>query len=171
MIRRPPRSTLFPYTTLFRSHPRGQRTHFVERNVGSKADAALSGPAHGGVQNAISGEYFQRSVVHSDGDVEGDFLARIFQVPVEALLESQLVSGDFKTRFRVLIDIHLFRYGRLRHAKFSLETCNQAPLTETEQEAALPRSRSRPVTRTALRPDLKAPDCERMRGIAPEFSG
>src|SRR2546426_11060033 len=25
MIRRPPRSTLFPYTTLFRSHPRGQR--------------------------------------------------------------------------------------------------------------------------------------------------
>src|SRR5258708_29410589 len=25
MIRRPPRSTLFPYTTLFRSHQRGQR--------------------------------------------------------------------------------------------------------------------------------------------------
>src|SRR3712207_8179767 len=25
MIRRPPRSTLFPYTTLFRSHPRAQR--------------------------------------------------------------------------------------------------------------------------------------------------
>src|SRR3712207_8087367 len=24
MIRRPPRSTLFPYTTLFRSHPRSQ---------------------------------------------------------------------------------------------------------------------------------------------------
>src|SRR2546430_8441153 len=25
MIRRPPRSTLFPYTTLFRSHPRGEQ--------------------------------------------------------------------------------------------------------------------------------------------------
>src|SRR2546429_6160810 len=25
MIRRPPRSTLFPYTTLFRSHPLGRR--------------------------------------------------------------------------------------------------------------------------------------------------
>src|SRR5947208_3786021 len=25
MIRRPPRSTLFPYTTLFRSEPRGER--------------------------------------------------------------------------------------------------------------------------------------------------
>src|SRR5215208_5574556 len=27
MIRRPPRSTLFPYTTLFRSRPRGRRPH------------------------------------------------------------------------------------------------------------------------------------------------
>src|SRR5258706_5720602 len=27
MIRRPPRSTLFPYTTLFRSRPRGRRQH------------------------------------------------------------------------------------------------------------------------------------------------
>src|SRR3712207_8845422 len=27
MIRRPPRSTLFPYTTLFRSRPRGQSDH------------------------------------------------------------------------------------------------------------------------------------------------
>src|SRR3712207_7696330 len=35
MIRRPPRSTLFPYTTLFRSHPEGagrggRRDHTVE---------------------------------------------------------------------------------------------------------------------------------------------
>src|SRR5438552_10059443 len=31
MIRRPPRSTLFPYTTLFRSrHPRGRRRRFRE---------------------------------------------------------------------------------------------------------------------------------------------
>src|SRR6266851_3105185 len=28
MIRRPPRSTLFPYTTLFRSGRRGKRTHY-----------------------------------------------------------------------------------------------------------------------------------------------
>src|SRR3712207_7056937 len=27
MIRRPPRSTLFPYTTLFRSHPGHERRH------------------------------------------------------------------------------------------------------------------------------------------------
>src|SRR3712207_7413659 len=28
MIRRPPRSTLFPYTTLFRSHPAGRHQHW-----------------------------------------------------------------------------------------------------------------------------------------------
>src|SRR6266496_6218509 len=37
MIRRPPRSTLFPYTTLFRSHPpvqRPQRRHGHDRGPG-----------------------------------------------------------------------------------------------------------------------------------------
>src|SRR5262245_62571986 len=37
MIRRPPTSTLFPYTTLFRSHEHGQvqenRTHGIARHV------------------------------------------------------------------------------------------------------------------------------------------
>src|SRR2546422_2733330 len=32
MIRRPPRSTLFPYTTLFRSLPGPERLHAVERD-------------------------------------------------------------------------------------------------------------------------------------------
>src|SRR2546429_6134174 len=31
MIRRPPRSTLFPYTTLFRSRPRGRSHHRVTK--------------------------------------------------------------------------------------------------------------------------------------------
>src|SRR5258708_15754800 len=33
MIRRPPRSTLFPYTTLFRSQPAGRRFHLAAPNV------------------------------------------------------------------------------------------------------------------------------------------
>src|SRR5258708_40008645 len=43
MIRRPPRSTLFPYTTLFRSPavPRNQLEHVVEK-VDSRGDARLS---------------------------------------------------------------------------------------------------------------------------------
>src|SRR5256885_10975816 len=36
MIRRPPRSTLFPYTTLFRSHPA------VEHGVGREVIAAIT---------------------------------------------------------------------------------------------------------------------------------
>src|SRR5256886_9723392 len=34
MIRRPPRSTLFPYTTLFRSHTHGDRAQVVDRYSG-----------------------------------------------------------------------------------------------------------------------------------------
>src|SRR5437764_11155286 len=33
LIRRPPRSTLFPYTTLFRSDPIARRTGYTERMV------------------------------------------------------------------------------------------------------------------------------------------
>src|SRR3989449_10693236 len=37
MIRRPPRSTLFPYTTLFRSHHGGAPEHLVEVRAGQAA--------------------------------------------------------------------------------------------------------------------------------------
>src|SRR3712207_8132766 len=53
MIRRPPRSTLFPYTTLFRSHVLGERRrHDVGRLVGlpllaAHGDRALVGAAPG----------------------------------------------------------------------------------------------------------------------------
>src|SRR3712207_7210652 len=36
MIRRPPRSTLFPYTTLFRSHGRDVRVHLPGRAGGRR---------------------------------------------------------------------------------------------------------------------------------------
>src|SRR2546429_2852122 len=39
MIRRPPRSTLFPYTTLFRSQRGGEAAHDEGREVGCVADA------------------------------------------------------------------------------------------------------------------------------------
>src|SRR2546422_8124789 len=41
MIRRPPRSTLFPYTTLFRSHIDGEVWHL---DVGSSHPGAGAGP-------------------------------------------------------------------------------------------------------------------------------
>src|SRR3712207_8330348 len=56
MIRRPPRSTLFPYTTLFRSHPvardRLERVRERALAVGGAGDAghlpATDDPHHGG---------------------------------------------------------------------------------------------------------------------------
>src|SRR5690349_23449652 len=50
MIRRPPRSTLFPYTTLFRSRPEGRRTLVPEDpHRQSRRDRA---PGHPRVQGA-----------------------------------------------------------------------------------------------------------------------
>src|SRR5690625_5768458 len=43
MIRRPPRSTLFPYTTLFRSHQRRAR-----RSAGAGGGVVARGPPAGG---------------------------------------------------------------------------------------------------------------------------
>src|SRR3989449_11744356 len=48
MIRRPPRSTLFPYTTLFRSHPR-PTVHRLRRDVPSvERDVPAVGPYQAG---------------------------------------------------------------------------------------------------------------------------
>src|SRR5256885_13296243 len=51
MIRRPPRSTLFPYTTLFRSRRPGGRSrqrHGVRGRHGGQALRSLRRPARGG---------------------------------------------------------------------------------------------------------------------------
>ena len=41
MIRRPPRSTLFPYTTLFRSEAAGELTMYAERDLSALKDAIV----------------------------------------------------------------------------------------------------------------------------------
>src|SRR2546426_2344780 len=48
MIRRPPRSTLFPYTTLFRSLP-----HRVRADVDATAGRLPRGAARGGAQRRV----------------------------------------------------------------------------------------------------------------------
>src|SRR2546430_8168725 len=46
MIRRPPRSTLFPYTTLFRSHGREQRQLVHDRWLGGGLRERRGGAGH-----------------------------------------------------------------------------------------------------------------------------
>src|SRR6266403_1152344 len=41
----------------------------------------------------------------------------MFQIAVKPLLQSQFIGGHFEARFRVLVNIHLFRCRRLRHSK------------------------------------------------------
>src|SRR5262249_50651020 len=81
---------------------------------------ALARSAHRRMQHAVSREHFQGPVVHSDGNVHRYFLVGILQVLVDALFEAEFLGGFFKTRFRVLVDIHLFWCGRsLRHSGLS----------------------------------------------------
>src|SRR2546429_1663844 len=59
MIRRPPRSTLFPYTTLFRSHVLGERAY---RNI---VHAGGGDRAHRLQRDTARGLEFHRSEEHT----------------------------------------------------------------------------------------------------------
>src|SRR5256885_12851615 len=59
MIRRPPRSTLFPYTTLFRSHRRAHR--LIARIERQTHDRALAADEH-----AVAGELARRATARSE---------------------------------------------------------------------------------------------------------
>src|SRR3712207_7143097 len=71
MIRRPPRSTLFPYTTLFRSHPLDQGRQLVRRVGGGGRPAHqaedLLGAPHGErrVVRDLLGQRARRSEEHT----------------------------------------------------------------------------------------------------------
>src|SRR2546430_14975451 len=58
MIRRPPRSTLFPYTTLFRSAPRGILPHYGKVML----DVVRQDPGPGGA--VLQGLFFGRTAPH-----------------------------------------------------------------------------------------------------------
>src|SRR3712207_7461093 len=55
MIRRPPRSTLFPYTTLFRSEPERPLPHRRQLRQPDRPDGAVRGDRHGRHVRAAAG--------------------------------------------------------------------------------------------------------------------
>src|SRR3989442_6060797 len=67
MIRRPPRSTLFPYTTLFRSHA-AQVQHHLGHAAGHE-------DLHGGMTARAVGQGIdqaRRGAIHADPVLDGD---------------------------------------------------------------------------------------------------
>src|SRR3712207_8955833 len=65
MIRRPPRSTLFPYTTLFRSCRRPD----VHRDVGQPNDFGLP------IGGAVHSDDLDAQIAARPGDADGDLAA------------------------------------------------------------------------------------------------
>src|SRR5260221_8610418 len=70
MIRRPPRSTLFPYTTLFRSQPRPDRSGGHDRSGASRrsqsAPGAVDSATHASGVAERSEEHTSELQSHSD---------------------------------------------------------------------------------------------------------
>src|SRR6266540_7103789 len=60
MIRRPPRSTLFPYTTLFRSQPEAAQAEPRLPRPGAAAVAAQPAPPRRGAPRAACGRHRRR---------------------------------------------------------------------------------------------------------------
>src|SRR3712207_7348104 len=78
MMRRPPRSTLFPYTTLFRSHPLEERDRRVRLLLDQAPPDDVRRRAHGGEQAADAravGEHEQQG----DGDARSEELTSELQ--------------------------------------------------------------------------------------------
>src|SRR5690349_24203920 len=74
MLRRPPRSTLFPYTTLFRSSERVQRDRF------SSGEGILGGVLKRGVPVRMSSESGLKGVTHYEPG--GPSVKALLAVPI-----------------------------------------------------------------------------------------
>src|SRR5690349_24157477 len=75
MLRRPPRSTLFPYTTLFRSVDRGEHVPGLEVDVGDNRDLRLAGDVRQGVRVVLGGHRHPDDLAAGRGEF-GDLLDR-----------------------------------------------------------------------------------------------
>src|SRR5205807_2502823 len=104
--------------------PTGQRAHFIERDIGSIADAAFSRSARNRVLDAESGEDLEMSIIHLYRDVDRQFAVGITQNPPQAVVKIELLGSQVKTRplrfprIAFLVDL---RGGDQRTHKFVLQ--------------------------------------------------
>src|SRR3989442_3108353 len=100
MIRRPPRSTLFPYTTLFRSHVvalRLEQPHDVLAMVALEDDhAAFAGTARGQAFLQVPGELF--SLIRFRSEEHTSELQSRPHLVCRLLLDKKNMSCSWRTR-------------------------------------------------------------------------
>ena len=68
-------------------HPGCQRAHFVQRHVGSEANAALGRTARNRVLDAIAGEHFQTTVIELNRNGDGEFSRRSTKYLLQTFVE------------------------------------------------------------------------------------
>src|SRR5260221_3788279 len=90
MIRRPPRSTLFPYTTLFRSHREVVLLALVVDDVGRPPRVRLVAPAMEAVVEAI---HAQEANEPRPGRATGDRPQAVMVVEVEGGREEERLDA------------------------------------------------------------------------------
>src|SRR2546430_14011892 len=114
MIRRPPRSTLFPYTTLFRS-VRSQAPHVVMRFDRDRwAAERRGGLDHVGIQRSL----------HQESDVPGHVFGRRLEYVDERVADAApLLFRVFDARERVEK-----ARPRVDEPQFDAEVCPERPL-------------------------------------------
>src|SRR3712207_8566635 len=99
MIRRPPRSTLFPYTTLFRSQRRDDQEVDQPGLVGDRGDVAVAGGGEGDrgvvgrVQQGDAAEVVEVAVARSE-EHTSEFQSRQYIV-CRLLFEKTNISNSF----------------------------------------------------------------------------
>src|SRR3712207_176570 len=115
MIRRPPRSTLFPYTTLFRSGPDGRRFHAFMHDVGAEVAAVDALRSERAFLRALL-DSLETGVVASDPDgkpmMVNKALRRIHGLPLQGPVPEDWLAGS-----------------DLRHADGSPMSPGELPLT------------------------------------------
>src|SRR5438874_11809252 len=92
MLRRPPRSTLFPYTTLFRSH-----MHFIIWLNGLAKNAPTLGSIIGAYKSLVTVEWIRYHKMHKR-DYPGNFWLRgYFEIIISGSDELERIRNYIRT--------------------------------------------------------------------------
>src|SRR5687767_15192241 len=100
MLRRPPRSTLFPYTTLFRSRTRGQRRPRAARALRARSRSSCGGGGGGGGSGSAdppSTSTFHKRETHSRSEEHTSELQSLAYLVCRLLLEKKKKKQNIHT--------------------------------------------------------------------------